>query len=58
MIEDTAGLGYTVKIGTAIGNNDGRVKVIQQNHVIVEETYEDAYGARKRRDVTMKLATE
>jgi Tfp pilus assembly protein PilP len=58
MIEDTAGLGYTVKVGTAIGRNDGRVKVIQQNHVIVEEIYEDAYGARKRRDVTMKLAME
>jgi hypothetical protein len=24
----------------------------------VEESYEDAYGARKRRDVSMKLLTE
>jgi Tfp pilus assembly protein PilP len=58
MIEDAAGLGYVVKIGTPIGSNDGKVKAIRRDHVIVEETYEDAYGARKRRDVSMKLLTE
>jgi type IV pilus assembly protein PilP len=58
MIEDAAGLGYVVKIGTPIGSNDGKVKAIRRDHVIVEEFYEDAYGARKRRDVSMKLLTE
>jgi Tfp pilus assembly protein PilP len=58
MIEDAAGLGYVVKIGTPIGSNDGKVKAIRRDHVIVEESYEDAYGARKRRDVSMKLLTE
>jgi Tfp pilus assembly protein PilP len=58
MIEDAAGLGYVVKIGTPIGSNDGKVKAIRRDHVIVEEISEDAYGARKRRDVSMKLLTE
>jgi type IV pilus assembly protein PilP len=58
MIEDAAGLGYVVKVGTPIGSNDGKVKSIHRNQVIVEEFYEDAYGARKKRDVSMKLLTE
>jgi Tfp pilus assembly protein PilP len=58
MIEDAAGLGYVVRIGTPIGSNDGKVKAIRRDHVIVEEFYEDAYGARKRRDVSMKLLAE
>jgi Tfp pilus assembly protein PilP len=58
MIEDAAGLGYVVKIGTPVGSNDGKVKAIRRDHVIVEEFYEDAYGARKKRDVSMKLLTE
>jgi Tfp pilus assembly protein PilP len=58
MIEDTAGLGYVIRVGTPIGSNDGKVKAIHRNQVIVEEFYEDAYGARKTRDVSMKLLTE
>jgi len=58
MIEDTAGLGYVIRVGTPIGSNDGKVKAIHRNQVIVEEFYEDAYGARKMRDVSMKLLTE
>ena len=58
MIEDTAGLGYVVKVGTPIGNNDGKVKAIHRNQLIVEEFYEDAYGARKKRDVSLKLLSE
>jgi Tfp pilus assembly protein PilP len=58
MVEDAAGLGYVVKVGTPIGNNDGKVKAIHRDHVVVEESFEDAYGARKRRDVSMKLLTE
>jgi len=58
MIEDTAGLGYVIRVGTPIGSNDGKVKAIHRNQVIVEEFYEDAYGTRKTRDVSMKLLTE
>lgn len=58
MVEDSGGLGYVVKVGTPIGSNDGKVKAIHRNEVIVEEFYSDDYGARKKRDVEMKLMTE
>lgn len=58
MIEDSAGLGYIVKLGTPIGANDGTVKAIARNEIVVEEFYEDSYGARKKRDRSMRLATE
>lgn len=58
MIEDGAGLGYSVKVGTPIGSNEGTVKTIQRNRIVVEEWYEDFNGARKKRDVSMALATE
>lgn len=58
MVEDTAGLGYTVKVGTPIGSNDGKVKAIHRNQIIIEEISADIYGQRKSRDVSMKLATE
>lgn len=55
MIEDNTGLGYIVKIGTPIGRSDGRVKAIHPNNLIVEESFEDFSGAKKKREVTMKL---
>lgn len=58
MVEDNAGLGYTIKVGTPIGSGDGVVKAIHRNEVVVEEYYFDVYGARKKRDVSMKLLTE
>jgi type IV pilus assembly protein PilP len=58
MIEDPAGLGYVVKVGTPIGNNDGKVKAIHRNQIVVEEFYEDPYGARKARDISLKLLSE
>ena len=58
LIEDTAGLGYIVKVGTPIGTNEGTVKAIGRSEVIVEEFYEDSSGARKKRDVSMRLPTE
>jgi Tfp pilus assembly protein PilP len=58
MVEDTAGLGYVVKVGTPIGGNDGVVKAIHRNQVVVEETTADIYGVRRKRDVSMLLATE
>lgn len=58
MVEDTAGLGYVVKVGTPIGSNDGTVKAIHRNQIVVEEFAEDTYGVRKKRDVSMNLPTE
>ena len=58
MIEDSAGLGYIVKVGTPIGPDEGKVKAIKGNEVVIEESYVDFYGARKVRQVSMRLATE
>ena len=58
MVEDGAGLGYVVKVGTPIGSNDGKVKAIHRNQIIVEEFADDIYGIRKKHDVSMGLATE
>jgi type IV pilus assembly protein PilP len=58
MVEDSGGLGYVIKVGTPIGSNDGKVKAIHRNEVVVEELYSDDYGAQKKRDVSMKLLTE
>jgi Tfp pilus assembly protein PilP len=58
MVEDAAGLGYVVGVGTAIGPNDGKIKEIKPAEVVIEETYTDFYGARKNRRVSMKLVSE
>jgi type IV pilus assembly protein PilP len=58
MVEDTAGLGYIVKVGTPIGNSEGKVKSIHRNEIIVEESYKDIHDAKRKRDVSMKLSTE
>jgi type IV pilus assembly protein PilP len=58
MIEDNAGLGYTILVGTPIGGSEGKVKGIHRDHVVVEESFEDVSGKRKTREVSMKLSTE
>lgn len=58
MVEDSAGLGYIVRVGTPIGANDGKVKLIKPGEIVVEETHVDIYGARKRREVSMQLHLE
>jgi Tfp pilus assembly protein PilP len=58
MVEDSAGFGYVVKVGTPIGTNEGKIMAIHRDQVVVEEFYEDAYGGRKKRAVSMKFLTE
>ncbi len=58
MVEDSAGLGYVIKVGTPIGNNDGTVKAILRNQIVVEEFTDDIYGVRKKIDRSLNLPTE
>ena len=58
MVEDSASLGYVVRVGTPIGVNDGKVKTINPNGLIVEEFIVDIYGAKKKHEVEMKLSVE
>jgi type IV pilus assembly protein PilP len=58
MIEDAAGLGYTIQVGTPIGVSEGKVKAIDRNQVVVEEAFEDFSGKKRTREVFMKLPIE
>lgn len=58
MIEDPAGRGYTLKVGTLIGMSDGRVVGIIKDEVIIEEMYLDETGGAKRRKASMKIPRE
>ena len=58
MIEDSAGLGYTVLVGTPIGASEGKVKAIHRSQVLVEEIFQDVSGKKKTREVSMKMSTD
>jgi Tfp pilus assembly protein PilP len=58
MVEDSAGLGYIVRVGTPIGPNEGKIKEIKPAEVLIEESFIDFYGARKNRQVSMKIVPE
>jgi len=58
MVEDSVGLGYSVKVGTPIGPNEGKVKAINPGEIVIVEIFTDFFGARKTREVTMNLPAE
>ena len=58
VIEDDAGLGYIVRVGTPIGANGGEVKAIEQRKVRVVEESIDFYGDRQTSEVVMEMAAE
>jgi type IV pilus assembly protein PilP len=58
VVEDDAGLGYIVRVGTPIGANNGAVKAIERGKVRVEEESIDFYGDRQTSEVVMELATD
>jgi Tfp pilus assembly protein PilP len=54
MLEDSAGMGFIVTVGTAIGRNNGVVTAIEPERVIVEERVLDYYGAEQITRVVME----
>jgi Tfp pilus assembly protein PilP len=58
MIEDSAGMGYIVTIGTAIGRSGGIVTGIEDQRVIVEERVTDFYGNEQTNRVVMEIPKE
>jgi len=58
VVEDDAGLGYIVRVGTPIGANGGAVKAIERGKLRVEEESVDFYGDRQASEVIMELATD
>lgn len=55
LVEDSAGKGYFLKKGTEIGKNDGKVKKILKDKVIIEEVYEDIFGQKKINEISLFL---
>ena len=57
VVEDDAGLGYIIKVGTSIGLNGGQVRAIERGQVLVEEDSVDFYGDRHPSSVVLQLRT-
>ena len=55
MVQTSDGKGFTLKVGTAVGPNDGSVKKISEQNVVIEENYTDIFGERKLREVALEL---
>ena len=55
MVQASDGKGYTLKVGTPVGPNDGSVKKITEQNVMIEENYTDIFGERKLREVVLEL---
>ena len=59
LVQDPAGMSYIIGEGARIGKNDGRVTRIDDNLVVVRETYVDYLGEETTKDVEMRVrATE
>ena len=55
LVEDPSGRGYVVQEGTAMGKNEGRVVTINDNLVLVRETYVDYVGDKTTKDIPMRI---
>ena len=55
LVEDPAGQSYIIGKGTRIGKNDGLVTEIDDNLVVVNETYEDYLGNVTKKDIEMRI---
>lgn len=55
LVTDPSGRGYIVAEGTPIGKNEGRITKIQDNEIIVKETYVDYLGERTEKDIELRV---
>ncbi len=55
LVEDPTGQSYIIGKGTRIGKNDGTVTDIDDNLVVVNETYEDYLGNVTKNDIEMRI---
>jgi len=55
LVQDPAGNSYIVGEGTRIGKNEGRVINIDDNLIIVKETYVDFLGQETTKDIEMRI---
>lgn len=55
VVEDSAGLGYIMEVGTPIGRNDGRVTKIEPGQIEIEEWPINVFGERRRTVLVKEL---
>ncbi len=55
LVQDPSGMSYIVGEGARIGKNEGRVTRIDDNIVVVRETYVDFLGEETTKDVEMRV---
>ncbi len=55
LVEDPSGHSYIVAKGTRVGKNEGLVTKIDDNLVVVNETYEDYLGNVTKKDIEMRI---
>ena len=55
MVEDKAGYGYILKQGMLIGKNNGIIRHITPNTIVVEEKIVDPSGSEKNNTVTLSV---
>jgi type IV pilus assembly protein PilP len=55
LVQDPSGQGYIVGMGTRVGKNEGLVTQIDDNLVVVKETYEDFLGNVTKKDIEMRI---
>ena len=55
LVEDVTGKGYFLRKGTGIGKNDGKVKKILKDKVIIEEASEDISEPKKMNESSLFL---
>ena len=58
MVEDTAGLGYTIRVGTKVGKHRGQVKSIRRLEVVIQEEFRDYTGKIIPVYKTLKMSEE
>ena len=55
MVQTPDGKGYTIRVGTAVGPNNGSVRKITERSLTIEEKYTDIFGEKKVREVKLGL---
>jgi len=55
MVQAPDGKGYSVRVGTRIGPNNGVVTAITDNTVTIEERFTDVYGKKQVREYVKRL---
>jgi Tfp pilus assembly protein PilP len=55
LVQDPAGKSYIIGNGTRMGRNEGRITAINDNLVVVKETYVDFLGQETTKDIELRI---